>query len=772
MKAHFLFSVLFIGNCIAIQAQSLSGKVVTEKHAPLGYANIILLNSPDSTFINGTTCSETGEFSFEKIRQGEILVQIVCLGYQTITFQTTIKQQPVDLGEIILPENSHLLNEVTVTASKPAFSKTGNNWLANVNTSSLASAGNANDVIKQIPGVTINADEITVFGKGTPIIYINNRKLYDKTELNRLSSTDIATIELDTSPGAKYDAEGQAVLLIKTVRKGKGWSVQLSNQLTKRKYFSDMEDLGLSYSLPDFDFFASCYRDRKKQQWNTAANYTVYADTTWVQKMKMPQTHKDLFTVFTSGIDWSITSRQAVGFQYQYTSGSERINSSGIQTVLANDQNYDNITTVFTSKYQPDKHLINAFYKGDYGKSFSLRFDVDYLITRNKTGQQIVESSLLENRDVTLDSRSNFDLYAGKLTMNYHLDKTSDLEFGMEFNQVKGSGFLLNPEQYVTNSFYTNKENKIAGFASYNKQFNKLTMQIGLRYEWMASLITTDSIGQIQINRIYRGLYPSFSASQTVGNTQMGLEFTKKIQRPAFALLSSDDYYVNRFLREKGNPDLKPENRYQLDYNLHYRILDLRLGYEYINNPIGFTIESDGQNSSQTIMTNINYPKYQKLSLLLIGNIKYKSGQTQLTTGLSQPFFNLYYKGEEQNRNQTALFFSINNEYTFPLNYIFSLNCHYQGKESRYAEEIGEMKSIDIGLRKYFFNKKLLVNLQATDLFNWINKQTLVQVNTVSYTKITKYETKALVLTIRYMFNNYKKQYGGKNAAIDDINRL
>lgn len=764
--------LFLIGNCITICAQSLSGKVINEKQVPVEYANVILLNPADSTFINGTTCSDTGEFLFENIKQGDILIQISCLGYQTIFFRAVMQQEGIELGEIVLKEDNHVLNEITVKASTSVFSKIGNEWLVNVHTSSLASAGNANDVIKLIPGVMINSDEITVFSKGTPIVYINDRKLYDKTELTRLSSTDISTIELLTNPGAKYDAEGRAVLLIKTVRKGDGWSVQLSQRLEKRSYLSNRKELGLSYSLPNFVFFASCNGEQEKLQWNTASNYTVYADTTWLQKMDMPQTHKNTLSVFTSGIDWSITSRHSVGCQYQFTSGSEKINSSGIQTIWANSQDYDCITTVFDAKYQPVKHLFNAFYKGDYGKSFTLRFDVDYLITRNKTGQQIVESSWLENRDVTIHSGSNFDLYAGKLTLEYRLDKTSRLESGIELNQVKGSGFLLNPEQYVTNSFYTNKENKIAGFASYSKQFNKLSFQIGIRYEYMISLMTTDSIRQVLVNRKYSGLYPSLSVSQPVGNTKMGLEFAKKTQRPAFALLSSEDYYVNRFLREKGNPDLKPENMYLLDYHLNYRILDFKLGYEYIKDPIGFVIENSEQNSSQTIMTNINYSKYQNLNLLLTGNIRFKSGQIQLTTGLSQPFFNLYYLGEVQSRNRTALYFSMNNEFVLQKNYILSLNMNYQGKMNSYTEEVGEMKSIDIGLRKYFFNKKLLVNLQATDLFNWINKQLLVQVNTVSYTKLTKYETRALVLTVQYNFNNYKKQYRGKNAAVDDINRL
>ncbi|GHT60679.1 hypothetical protein AGMMS50239_10100 [Bacteroidia bacterium] len=99
-----------------------------------------------------------------------------------------------------------------------------------------------------MPGILVKGNEITVFSKGSPIIYINNRKLYDANELQRLKSTDIKTIELITNPGAKYDAEGRAVLLIKTNQKEEdGWAVQISETIAKGHFLNDQEDAGLLY---------------------------------------------------------------------------------------------------------------------------------------------------------------------------------------------------------------------------------------------------------------------------------------------------------------------------------------------------------------------------------------------------------------------------------------------------------------------------------------------------------------------------------------------
>jgi hypothetical protein len=669
--------------------------------------------------------------------------------------------------------NQVVLNEVIITASVPLFVRKNNTLVVNVKNTPLSSVGTAIDVIRRIPGVSIQEDEITVFSKGSPIIYINNRKLYDQTELQRLQSTDIATIELITDPGAKYDAEGRAVLLIKTRKNEEnGWAVKVSERLRKRKSFDDTEDIGLSYTQDHLSLFASFNHSINKTNWITQSDYTVYSDTLWQQMMDMPQNHKDLTNQLTFGMDWSITSKHAVGWQYQHRMESEQIHSGGKQHISANHKDYDKISTVFDADYKPYMSLLNAFYIGNYSKSFDLRFDMDYMNTENKTVQQIREISSIENRNVNIESQSTIRLYAGKLTMTCHLGEKNHIEFGGEQNQINSSGFLINPEQYVKNSIYTNDETKTAGFVSYNGQWGKLQIQLGIRYDFMHVKSTEDSIRQVKIDRTYQGFYPNMSLSQAVGNTQMGLTVSRKIQRPAFDLLSDNDYYINRFLYEKGNPYLQPADIYQVDYLLKYKILDLKVGYVYTHNPIGFTIESKTDNSSQTFMTHINYSKQQELNALLTTNLKHKTWQSHITIGVNQPFFTLNYLGEQQKRNQVSFSLDMVNELRFPKDYIFSLNFSFHSKYHYYITEYKENKKLDIGLRKYFFDKKLLVNLQANDLFDWINSQSTVQVNNVSYIKTSKYETRSLVLTLSYLFNNYKKKYRGENAAEEDMRRL
>ncbi|MDR3218624.1 MAG: outer membrane beta-barrel protein [Dysgonamonadaceae bacterium] len=764
--------ILLTGNSALLQAQHISGKIVNTNRVPIAFANIMRLHPSDSSFIDGTISSEAGTFFFENIPEGREIVKISCLGYLTRFIAAETNRQQIDWDEIILLEDTTQLSEVVITAAVPLFSRNSSGLTTHVSGTLLSSAGTAIDVIKQIPGVLIKENEMAVFGKGAPVVYINNRKMYDKSELQRIQSSDIATIELLTNPGAKYDAEGKAVLIIHVKQnKENGWAVQVSNRLQKRKYFGDEGSAGISYTQDNFSFFLTCNQSVDKNSWNAKIDYIIYADTVWKQLMELPQLHKMQDTHFTAGIDWSIGSKHALGWQYQGYTGSEQINSDGLYAVWADTESYDKISTKNTAKERPDQNLLNMFYKGNYSETFHLQLNMDYLNNRNKINQFTRELSTVEDRDVNMKSQSDFQLYAGKLIMDYRLGENGNVTFGGEYNQIKGAGFLLNPENYVESSYYRNEEEKAAGFLSYNTQLGKLQVRLGGRYEY-ARMNATEENRQEKTDRTHQGFYPDVSFYQTVGNTQMGLDFSKKIRRPSFALLNSGNFYANRFLTEKGNPLLQQEGIYQIDYQLKYKIADLKIGYVYIKHPIAFSIESMEDHPTQTLMQYINFPKYRELNALLASNFTCKIWQSRINMALKSPFFKVNYLNEKTKRNQTSFSFDFFNDIVLPKETVFSLNFNYQGKSNNYAIAYNEYKCIEAGIRKYFFSKKLLVNLQFSDLFDWVNTQTTVEINTISYKKRVKYESRSVLLTLSYRFNDYKKKYRGENAAADDINRL
>jgi len=331
--------------------------------------------------------------------------------------------------------------------------------------------------------------------------------------------------------------------------------------------------------------------------------------------------------------------------------------------------------------------------------------------------------------------------------------------------------YTHNQENYIENNSYNNDETKAAGFINYNTLFKNLNLQMGVRYESVYSKSVSN--GNIILNKNYQGFYPNLSLNYTANPFNIGLEMSRKVQRPSFSLLSGNNYYVNRFLTEKGNPYIKNEDIYQCDFLFKYKMFDFTTNYIYTVNPIGYIMDTVPNQSPQSYMTYTNYQKYNELNFLLTGNFEWKIWKPRITLGLTQPFFSVNYLGKELNRNTASSFFQFYNDIVLPKKYFFSVNFMYNGNIYRYCTvEKLAYKTLDIALKKSFYNDKLLLQIQMKDLFKWIQYKQNVLTNNISFYKENKFETRYFEIYLNYRFNNYEKKYRGKNADSDDIRRL
>ena len=765
---NFLVLLLLILNIQFGYSQFVSGTIMNENDNPVEFANIVLLNSSDSTLIKGTISDESGKFFLDTSVSGNKLLRISYLGYRTLWRTIDEKNNSIDLEKLVL-ELDNQLNEVVIKASVAPFSRKGGNLIINVENTLLSSAGTANDVIKQIPGVTNDSEnKLTVFGKGSPIIYIDNRRLYDAKELQQLLSGEIASMELITNPGAKYNADNNAVLLIRKKRKESGWALYASEILTQGNYLSPTENIGWSYNRGNISFFGSFEHEYNKDKGKNGIEYTINSDTLWKQLMNVPIIRQNNSFSLTSGMDWTINTKNAVGFQYKGAFPKYKLQSTTFQNIYANDIIYDEITSDLYLNEKSEQHLLNVFYIANYNEKLTMRLDMDYMNKHTDNKQSVKELSTEENRNINLFDQSDNNLYAGKVSFDYVLTDKSRLEFGGEYSLIEASGSLLNPQGYISDNLYNNTEEKIAGFAGYQNVVKETNIQLGIRYEY-AHFATENR----EIDRRYHAFYPNLSLYRAVGNTRMSLAFSRKTQRPPFSYLSGSNYYINRFLQEKSNPNLLNESNYQIDYAISFKNLDFSLGYIYKKNPFEYTLGVESDNASHFYLMPINFSKSQEINAQISTFFDYKFWRPKLTLGAQQPFFSAYYLGEKQDINRLWGFIQSSNDFVLPKDYIFSVNFLYQGKTNSFLYEYAEQKTLNLELRKSFLNEKLFVQLQADDIFQWRKQhKTIMKVNEVSYIADRSWKSNIVQLTVRYHFNNYRKKFRGKVVSEEDINRL
>lgn len=193
-------AAMMMGLTAQAETKDISGRVIDQNGEPLGFVSIALL-SADSTYIQGATSDENGFFQIQTTDACCIL-RLSYIGYKT----TFVRVNSTDVGTIQMEEDQMMLSEVIVKGQMPKTKLTGNSMVTTIQGTILSQSGTAQEMLAKVPGMTAKGEELEVLGKGTPIFYINGRRMHDKDELKRLRSEEIASVEVITNPGAQYDA--------------------------------------------------------------------------------------------------------------------------------------------------------------------------------------------------------------------------------------------------------------------------------------------------------------------------------------------------------------------------------------------------------------------------------------------------------------------------------------------------------------------------------------------------------------------------------------
>ncbi len=189
LKRNILLALMLLV-ATAAMATDFTGKVTDENGVAIEFATVSLLNPADSTFITGITSGTDGGFALTTSAPSAI-VKITYLGYQPLFINSTGSVGTVRL----LPETT-MLGEVVVKGVRPTYKLTTEGIKTDVDGTLLSKVGTANKVLENLPGVQKKANGIEVFGKGTPLIYVNGRLLRDKGELDQIQSENIQSVEL------------------------------------------------------------------------------------------------------------------------------------------------------------------------------------------------------------------------------------------------------------------------------------------------------------------------------------------------------------------------------------------------------------------------------------------------------------------------------------------------------------------------------------------------------------------------------------------------
>ncbi len=574
---------------VSSPAQTFTGKVVDEDSTPVSYATVALFSDRDSALVQGGTTGEDGTFSIEVAENTSYKVRVSFLGYATYTTES----MPRDLGVITLKPQDTALKEVVVKGSIPAYKAISGGMTTRVSGSVLSKVGTANDVIGHLPGIQKKTDgTFEVIGKGAPVIYINNRKVRDISELGKLKSDEIRQIDLITNPGADYDAGTGAVLKIKTDRsQGEGFGVGVTSSADYAYKTNTEQQISLNYLHRGLEISASFRYALAHMKETAVTDIATRVDTLWNQSARSEDRSRTQSLFGQLGINYEFDSRHSLGTMLEITS-MPRYKSSdhNLTDVFADGNQYDSWNTygLSANRTYPTYHA-NAYYTGTIGR-LSVDFNADMLFGKSKEEESVQEHS--GNYEDYITSTKEWEknrLYAGKLVLSYPVLGGS-LSVGSEYTYTHRRTSSTGYTTIIDATDDRIEDKNLAFFLGYDGTWGIVDANLGLRYEYVVYDFYENGLFKADESKVYHNFFPNLSLGLPVGATRLALDYRIRTVRPAYEMLKSSTHYGNRLTYLSGTPTLQPTYIHSVELSDTYNSLRLSAGFNHYKDDIFFSI--------------------------------------------------------------------------------------------------------------------------------------------------------------------------------------
>lgn len=166
-----------------------TGKVIGSDNEPVAGATVMLLNPNDSTLITYGIANGEGRFTIPCDRM-DVIAKLGCIGYNTVYTRSS----GFNLGTIVMPVNTIMLQQVSISSTKPFVKLKGTGFSIDIANSPLGDLPTVPDVLSQLPSVKATGSGFSVLGRGDTEIFIGNQKVVDMSELYRLRPAEIKSV--------------------------------------------------------------------------------------------------------------------------------------------------------------------------------------------------------------------------------------------------------------------------------------------------------------------------------------------------------------------------------------------------------------------------------------------------------------------------------------------------------------------------------------------------------------------------------------------------
>lgn len=563
---------------------TIAGMVVdSTNNNPVELANVILKVRGGDSIVTATSVGIDGKFELKDVKEGSYDLHLSFIGYlpKVLNLKVTGNMQ---LGNIPLSSATASLGEAVVTAQKALIVKNSEKTVYNVAQDPTNQVGNAEDVLRNMPGVSVDQKgNISVIGKQGIRVLVDGRPnaLAEndlQAFLKSIPANSIEAIEIVTNPSARYDAEGNAGIINIKLKKGKADGLNGTIAAGYGILNRYNGNAAINYRKNNFNLFASYAITYHKIKNRYIEDRVITVD--------------DILTYYnmdSKGQESGLNNSAKIGFDYfvkdkgtfTYTLSGNHSNNKWYSE--AESENLNDLKQRTASYFSTND---------EGGRNYTITNDLTYTHKLDTNGQEITVGlthayvNANPHADMNSSARDSLGNYSEVMSLRRQTNTqtgihnmVAQLDYTYVFSKGKVKGHkidaglknetTLNDNVYdaytvlneipvkdtlLSNSFnYT--ENIAAAYLIYGGSFKEwLSWSAGLRTEHTYIKSNNNSV-----NRKYISFFPSASLGFAFSEKHnLSLSYSRRVQRPQFRQLNNTVSYIDQYSTWQGNPLLQP----------------------------------------------------------------------------------------------------------------------------------------------------------------------------------------------------------------------
>lgn len=773
MKRIFDRHLWLIGGLLLIHAQGIgqnvthhvTGTLVSEvQDNHITYAEVLVSDMSNNVIISALT-DEKGFFSIE-LGRGLYILRYRELG-EILKQDTVDIESDKNLGLITIPIVNKKLQEVTVVGMKKIITFDKNKLIYSVKNSPYANGFNANDVIKNIPGIDPSKpEEISLIGKDGIIVLLNGHKLNLRGKdlvnyLNNVHSENLDKIEVVTNPSSEFSASGNTgvlnIIFKNRMNLGFDGSLNVGYIQRHKASFEDGGNLTFSNNWLMMEYSIGYWKGKRRHY---VKNSLEYAD--YIKLINNDSYQKSDYVSQNLTTNIFLCSRMNLGFMASFNFMDEDVTSDVYQELFGSRNSYSSENTRSDDRYK--SFSFSPYYEWNLD-SFGKKLTVSYCynLVKNKSNSDYLSDDYLDVVNSLYDNSYFVNMCNMNLTLPF---SWLNFELGGEYSHYHAD----NHARYNSIDNFLYKETVSSFYADINKTWKRMFFKLGVRYEYTeARGFPNEKINNF--SKSYADWFPFVETTYKPNdNSVLYLGYSKRINRPDMQQLNPTRSYIDAYTYSAGNPLLIPSLMDYVEFKYQYKTLNIGVSYIHTSDGIGLLL-NDKENSqieqtysncisTNSLVGNVNYNyshnKFNAAIQLSVNYNKSKSSEQSLNTGSLEGFSSFISGSLSYIVGSTALVYA---------RYLY----YFPGQEQYFHYK--SLQNLSVGVNCSLVKNKLMLNVNVNDLFGTFYNRNHVTYASFMFNNRNDYDNRCFNIKLTYSFGNNKVKRSNVNINSNN-NRL